>query len=825
MNSLVGVLVLLLAATPAPGPAPKAAPAKAAPKQPPAPTPAGDDEAEPADPGEDTGQALNLPIPSDLDLVSITSTTGQVQTTDYEKTLELNATVRNTLKATVSDLFFRAAIGPAGETEIEDDDRNVVDLRTARAIEPVGSTTVTLSQRLAFGLPKIEHFDLQLESYRVEKPSAELLLQMAEGGIPDMAAAWLALGLDSSAPDAAALKKQAQGRTDLLEALEKEAKAPADPATHTQVRRVFAIRALAALKGEEASGALVGALANDDSLLPMIFGFAMRQVARFGEPPAFELDLVRFQTLSGLVTAALKESVGEGRAASLLMEAAYGPRAELHAGARAALKAGWREPDELVAALGDDTAAFGQLARSEDAESVPLIVAAAAKGKDDGKAGQWLAAMPESAALQGIRLALGDSTGPVAPVLIKAVEQRGERAVADLSAALQEQGAAAPEKALPSALAQAVADVLRFGREQRFKDALAQVDKVLAESPPANSQETEKRPNARTAVDQAASLARSPQEKALAAQRYAQYASFELTSAPHPERFSIFICGVVERIEGLLHGRPATSDADAAIAALAQRLVILPRGAAWVARLASQLHDQKTRAAVAQSCAERAKGLRGSLADEWAQQSLKIDPANSTARGLLDSRRLEERMPVFVVVGALVLVTALLVLIARSGRKGFREGHCQVCGLPRPVNQVSFHYNIGMLLARRHASISGWMCKGCIHTQFWKFFLTNITLGWWGMISFFATPIFASIDLYHYVHSWFLPASATTQAAFARQPTDQELHQRIADLLAAGFTHDQIAERLENDFRIPRASTLAYLARLDAKLKETGSAT
>lgn len=65
---------------------------------------------------------------------------------------------------------------------------------------------------------------------------------------------------------------------------------------------------------------------------------------------------------------------------------------------------------------------------------------------------------------------------------------------------------------------------------------------------------------------------------------------------------------------------------------------------------------------------------------------------------------------------------------------------CQTCGIEAPTKYVSFHQNIGMLVMRSSKSISGNLCKGCIHEHFWK--MTGITtcVGWLGMISAIITP-------------------------------------------------------------------------------------
>jgi hypothetical protein len=67
---------------------------------------------------------------------------------------------------------------------------------------------------------------------------------------------------------------------------------------------------------------------------------------------------------------------------------------------------------------------------------------------------------------------------------------------------------------------------------------------------------------------------------------------------------------------------------------------------------------------------------------------------------------------------------------------------CQGCGIEAPTRYVEFYQNIGALVMRFHKSIKGNLCKSCVHKRFWEFTLTNLLLGWWGMISLVVTPIF-----------------------------------------------------------------------------------
>ncbi len=52
-----------------------------------------------------------------------------------------------------------------------------------------------------------------------------------------------------------------------------------------------------------------------------------------------------------------------------------------------------------------------------------------------------------------------------------------------------------------------------------------------------------------------------------------------------------------------------------------------------------------------------------------------------------------------------------------------------------------FYQNIGLLIMRVSRSVEGNLCKPCMHKTFWQFTLITLFFGWWGIISFFVTPL------------------------------------------------------------------------------------
>lgn len=66
---------------------------------------------------------------------------------------------------------------------------------------------------------------------------------------------------------------------------------------------------------------------------------------------------------------------------------------------------------------------------------------------------------------------------------------------------------------------------------------------------------------------------------------------------------------------------------------------------------------------------------------------------------------------------------------------------------------MELHHNVGMLVMRREYATEGQLCRSCLDRAFWHHTLRNVTLGWWGMISFFMTWYFLAANLIAYVRA------------------------------------------------------------------------
>lgn len=78
---------------------------------------------------------------------------------------------------------------------------------------------------------------------------------------------------------------------------------------------------------------------------------------------------------------------------------------------------------------------------------------------------------------------------------------------------------------------------------------------------------------------------------------------------------------------------------------------------------------------------------------------------------------------------------------------------CDLCFQSGPTAYVELHHNVGMLFLRREYMTQGELCRECLGRAFWHHTLHNLTLGWWGTISFFMTWYFLVSNLFAYVQA------------------------------------------------------------------------
>jgi hypothetical protein len=67
---------------------------------------------------------------------------------------------------------------------------------------------------------------------------------------------------------------------------------------------------------------------------------------------------------------------------------------------------------------------------------------------------------------------------------------------------------------------------------------------------------------------------------------------------------------------------------------------------------------------------------------------------------------------------------------------------CDLCHSGNPSVHVHLRHNVGMLILRQVYETDGRLCEDCLGKAFRKHQLSNLFLGWWGLISFVMTLIF-----------------------------------------------------------------------------------
>jgi hypothetical protein len=152
---------------------------------------------------------------------------------------------------------------------------------------------------------------------------------------------------------------------------------------------------------------------------------------------------------------------------------------------------------------------------------------------------------------------------------------------------------------------------------------------------------------------------------------------------------------------------------------------------------------------------------------------------------------------------------------------------CQACGIEAPVKYVEFRQNIGALVVRFSKEVKGNLCKPCIHANFWKMTLVNLTIGWLGTISIVLAPIFTIINIVQYLAALGLervPAGAsvptlTGEAISRLGPFGQEFIDRLENKEELNDVARDIAARA----KVTPGQGVLYVIELAKRLRNQGA--
>ena len=152
---------------------------------------------------------------------------------------------------------------------------------------------------------------------------------------------------------------------------------------------------------------------------------------------------------------------------------------------------------------------------------------------------------------------------------------------------------------------------------------------------------------------------------------------------------------------------------------------------------------------------------------------------------------------------------------------------CQICGIEAPTTHIELHQNIGALVMRFHRTIKGNLCKTCIDRHFREYTLITLLLGWWGIISFFMTPVILVANISNYIKARNVapvpPGAAVPQLTEQAVQRLQPLTNDIIARLNAGQQLDQVAQEVGIRAGVTPGQVLLYVRALTQPAQPTGA--
>lgn len=149
---------------------------------------------------------------------------------------------------------------------------------------------------------------------------------------------------------------------------------------------------------------------------------------------------------------------------------------------------------------------------------------------------------------------------------------------------------------------------------------------------------------------------------------------------------------------------------------------------------------------------------------------------------------------------------------------------CDSCLLSEPSAYVELHHNVGMLFMRQEYSTEGQLCRSCLKRAFWHHTLRNVTLGWWGMISFFMTWYFLVSNLMNYLRAQSeLGQARPTEASLSTVATGDEAQKilgpfehNVRMLLRSGDEPEVIAKDLARTHGVEDTAAQRFVEQIRA---------
>jgi hypothetical protein len=130
---------------------------------------------------------------------------------------------------------------------------------------------------------------------------------------------------------------------------------------------------------------------------------------------------------------------------------------------------------------------------------------------------------------------------------------------------------------------------------------------------------------------------------------------------------------------------------------------------------------------------------------------------------------------------------------------------CQLCRASGPVADVHYWQNTGLLIVRQQREVAGRLCRTCSLRSFRDLTLHTLFFGWWGMISFFVTPVFLVLNVWSLVITLELPSIQASRRARL------ETHRAWAENLLEVKDTATVIEVLQKETRLPRPEIEAFV--------------
>ena len=148
---------------------------------------------------------------------------------------------------------------------------------------------------------------------------------------------------------------------------------------------------------------------------------------------------------------------------------------------------------------------------------------------------------------------------------------------------------------------------------------------------------------------------------------------------------------------------------------------------------------------------------------------------------------------------------------------------CQSCGVEAPTRKVFFVQHIGAIVMFFHRRVGGFLCRNCVNQYFSQYFFVTLVLGWWGVISVFATPVVLLIDIVNYFRAWTLaPVPVGATAPVLTDDAIQRINPLGGDLirrLNANEPLERVATDIAARARVTPGQVVRYVQALAAQAK------